>query len=61
VDQRLRLYVAGTVAATAAYLFTAVAFTGQFAFVRAAVFVAFFLAAFAGFEAFVSWAGRFES
>jgi len=53
---RRDLYVAGFVAASLAYIFNVLAFTGELDLFRWVVFAAFFLVAFAGFEWFLGWA-----
>jgi len=53
---RRNLYVSGFVAASLAYIFNVLAFTGEFYTFRWVVFAAFFLVAFAGFEWFIGWA-----
>lgn len=60
MSTRRDLYVAGTVAASSAYIFTVLAFTGEFDLFRWVVFVAWFLAVFVAFERFLEWAERFD-
>lgn len=61
MSTRRTLYAAGFVAASLAYIFNVLAFTGEFHLFRWTVFAAFFLAAFAGFERFMYWAETLES
>ena len=61
VDSRTRLYVAGLVAALAAYIFAVVAFTGALDVVQTGVFAIVFLVVLLGFERFMLWAERFDS
>jgi len=56
MSTRRNFYVAGPVAASMAYIFTALAFTGELYFLRLAVFIVFFSVVFVGFEKFVEWA-----
>ncbi|MFA1610982.1 hypothetical protein [Halobellus rubicundus] len=60
MNDRRVLYVSGFVAASVSYIFTALAFTGQFHLDRWIVFAVLFLAVFAGFERFVRWSERFD-
>ncbi|WP_435127139.1 hypothetical protein [Halobaculum sp. D14] len=60
MDLRRKLSLSGLVAASAAYVFTAVAFTGSLHFGRLAAFTAVFLVVFLGFERFVGWAETLE-
>jgi hypothetical protein len=52
---RRNFYVAGPVAASLAYTFTVLSFTGEFHLLRWLVFIVFFGVAFVGFERFVEW------
>jgi len=61
VSQRRNLYVAGFVAASLAYIFNVLAFTGEFDAFRWAVFAAYFLVVFAAFEWLIGWAESLES
>ena len=56
MSTRRDLYVAGFVAASLAYIFVSLAFTGSFHLLRWITFVVFFGVAFAGFEWFIGWA-----
>jgi hypothetical protein len=56
-----RLYVAGFVGASISYIFTVLAFTGQFDVRRWFVFAAVFLAVFVGFARFIDWAETLET
>ena len=60
VHTRRDLYVSGFVAASLAYIFNVLAFTGEFALFRWVVFATFFLVSFAGFEWFLGWAAPQE-
>lgn len=60
METRRTLYISGSVAALASYLFNTTAFTGTIHLDRLLVFAAFFLAAMFGFEKFMEWAERFE-
>jgi hypothetical protein len=55
MQTRRNLYVSGFVAASLAYIFNVLAFTGQFDLFRWTVFAVFFLVAFSGFEWFIGW------
>ena len=55
MDDRRRLYVAGFVGASLAYIFTVLSFTGQFDVQQWAVFVIAFLAVFFAFERVLEW------
>jgi hypothetical protein len=61
MEERARLYLAGTVAGVAAYLFVSLAFTGQFNLFHGGVFLAFFLVVMATFANVVAWADSLES
>ena len=50
----------GFVAASLAYVFVSLAFTGRFDVFEWSTFAAFFLVVFAGFERFVNWAETLE-
>lgn len=52
--------MSGFVAASLAYIFVSLAFTGRFHVIEWSTFAAFFLVVFAGFERFVNWAERFD-
>lgn len=58
---RRTLYVAGFVAASLAYIFNVLAFTGEFYLFRWVVFAAFFLVVFVGFEWFIQWSETLDS
>jgi hypothetical protein len=58
---RRTLYVSGFVAASLAYIFVSLSFTGTFHVVRWTVFAAFFLVVFAGFERFIQWSETLEA
>ena len=60
MESRRRLYVAGAVGASIAYVFVVLAFAGRFDPFEWFVFMAVFLAVFYGFERFVAWSERFE-
>ncbi|MFC6990177.1 hypothetical protein ACFQJD_18430 [Haloplanus sp. GCM10025708] len=60
-EARRRLYVAGFVGASTSYIFSALAFTGQFDVREWFVFVVVFLAVFFGFEKGMLWAETLES
>ena len=55
MSTRRDLYVAGFVAASLAYIFVSLAYTGSFHLLRWITFVVFFGVAFAGFEWFIGW------
>lgn len=61
MESRSRMYLAGTVAALAAFLFVSLAFSGQFNVVHGGVFVVFFVVVMVAFANFVEWAESFES
>ncbi|MFC3476915.1 hypothetical protein [Halobacterium litoreum] len=61
MSQRRNLYVAGFVAASLAYIFNVLAFTGAFDLFRWVVFAAYFLVAFAAFEWLIGWAETLEA
>ncbi|MFC4360446.1 hypothetical protein ACFO0N_21075 [Halobium salinum] len=61
MEIRTRLYVAGLVAALAAYIFTVIAFTGLLNFAQTGVFAVVFLVILLGFERFMMWAETLES
>jgi hypothetical protein len=61
MDSRIRLIVASLVAASVAYLFAAIAFTGTLDIIAAGVFLALFVVVLLGFERFIQWAERFEA
>jgi hypothetical protein len=58
---QLRLYLAGTIAALAAFLFVSLAFSGQFNLIHGGVFIVFFIVVMVGFANFVKWAESLES
>jgi hypothetical protein len=58
---QLRLYLAGTIAALAAFLFVSLAFSGQFNLRHGGVFIVFFIVVMVGFANFVKWAESLES
>ncbi|AKH98177.1 hypothetical protein [Halanaeroarchaeum sulfurireducens] len=60
MSERKTLYVAGFVAASLAYIFVTLAFTGRFDVVRWSAFAAYFLVAFYAFERFIGWAERLD-
>lgn len=45
---QLRLYLAGTIAALAAFLFVSLAFSGQFNLIHGGVFIVFFIVVMVG-------------
>jgi hypothetical protein len=55
------MYVAGTVAALAAFLFVSLAFSGQFNFAHGGVFLVFFVVVMVVFANFLEWAESLES
>lgn len=61
METQLRMYLAGTIAALAAFLFVSLAFSGQFDFVHGGVFIVFFVVVMAAFANFVKWAESLES
>ena len=61
MDSRIRLIVASLVAASVAYLFAVIAFTGTLDLIAAGVFLALFVVVLLGFERFIQWAARFET
>lgn len=61
MDSRIRLIVASLVAASVAYLFAVIAFTGTLNLAAAGVFLALFVVILLGFERFIQWAERFET
>ena len=61
MDQRKNIYVSAFVGASLAYIFTVIAFTGEFSVLEWAVFAVFFLLVMYGFEKFIKWTQRFES
>jgi len=61
METRLRMYLAGGVAALAAFLFVSLAFSGQFNFVHGGVFIVFFVVVMVAFANFIDWAESLES
>ena len=61
MDTAVRMYLAGTVAAVAAFLFVSLAFSGQFNLMHGGVFIVFFIVVMAVFANFVEWADSLES
>jgi ABC-type uncharacterized transport system permease subunit len=61
MDSRIRLIVASLVAASVAYLFAVIAFTGTLDLIAAGVFLALFVVVLLVFERFIQWAERFEA
>ena len=55
------MYLAGGVAALAAFLFVSLAFSGQFNFVHGGVFIVFFVVVMVAFANFIEWAESLES
>ncbi len=55
------MYLAGTLAALAAFLFVSLAFLGQFNFVHGGVFLVFFNVVMVVFANFMTWAESLES
>jgi len=55
MSTRRNLYVAAFVAASLAFIFVSLAFSGQFNVLHWSVFAAFFLVATYGFERFIGW------
>ena len=55
MTQRRNLYVAGSIAASLAYIFVSLSFTGAFNVVRWAVFMAVFLVVFYAFDRLIDW------
>lgn len=56
-----RMYLAGAIAAFAAYLFVSLAFSGQFNFLHAGVFIVFFVVVMVVFARFIKWAESLET
>ncbi|GAA0647115.1 hypothetical protein [Salarchaeum japonicum] len=56
MSARRNLYVAAFVAASLAYVFVSLAYTGAFHLLRWVTFAVFFLVVTYGFERFVNWA-----
>ena len=56
MSEREHLYVAGFIAASMAYIFVSLAFSGTFDVVHWSVFMAFFLVTFYAFEGIIGWA-----
>lgn len=61
MDSRIRLIVASLVAASVAYLFAVIAFTGTLNLIAAGVFLGLFVVVLLGFERFIQWAERFDT
>lgn len=61
METRLRMYLSGTIAALAAWLFVSLAFSGQFNIFHGGVFLVFFLVVMVLFANFVEWAESLES
>jgi ABC-type uncharacterized transport system permease subunit len=61
MDSRIRLIVASLVAASVAYLFAVIAFTGTLDLIAAGVSLALFVVVLLVFERFIQWAERFEA
>ncbi|MFC7070480.1 hypothetical protein [Halobaculum lipolyticum] len=61
METQLRVYLAGTIAAVAAFLFVSLAFSGQFNFVHGGVFIVFFIVVMVVFTNFIEWAESLES
>ena len=61
METQLRMYLSGTIAAVAAFLFVSLAFSGQFNFIHGGVFVVFFIVVMIVFANFVKWAESLES
>ena len=55
------MYLAGVIAAVAAYLFVSLAFSGQFNFFHGGVFLVFFIVVMVVFANFVKWAESLDS
>lgn len=61
MEIQLRMYLAGTIAALAAFLFVSLAFSGRFDLVHGGVFIVFFIVVMIAFANFVKWAESLES
>jgi hypothetical protein len=61
MDTQSRVYLAGTIAAVAAFLFVSLAFSGQFNFLHGGVFIVFFMVVMVVFTNFIKWAESLES
>ena len=61
MNVRGRLYLAGLIGASISYIFTVLAFTGEFSVIRWSVFIVVFLIVFVGFEKLIAWAEPPES
>jgi ABC-type uncharacterized transport system permease subunit len=61
MDPRIRLIVASLVAASVAYLFAVIAFTGTLDLIALGVFLMLFVVVLLGFERFNQWAEHFET
>lgn len=61
MDTRLRMYVAGIIAAFAGYLFVSLAFSGQFNVVQGGIFIVFFVVVMVIFATLIEWADTRKS
>jgi hypothetical protein len=61
MDSAMRMYLAGTIAAVAAFLFVSLAFSGQFNLIHGSVFIVFFIVVMTVFANFIEWAESLES
>jgi hypothetical protein len=61
METHIRLYFAGTIAALVAFLFVSLAFSGQFNFFHAAVFIVFFIVVMVAFANFLTWAESLDA
>lgn len=61
MDSRIRFIIAGLVAASAAYIFATLAFTGTLNLIATGVFLVVFLVVVLGFERFMQWAETLDS
>ena len=61
METQSRVYLAGTIAAVAAFLFVSLAFSGQFNFLHGGVFIVFFIVVMVVFTNFIKWAESLES
>ena len=61
METQLRMYLAGTIAAVASFLFVSLAFSGQFNFAHGGVFIVFFIVVMVVFAKFITWAESLES
>jgi len=60
METQLRMYLAGTIAAVAAFLFVSLAFSGQFQLHTRRVYIVFFIVVMVVFANFVKWAESLE-